>query len=48
MFGQLCPLGTGSFNLLLDINQVKDARYVPDTHCISDMDTNIDVSEYDG
>ena len=32
MFGQLTPLGTGSFKILLDIPEVKLAKYVPDDH----------------
>ena len=32
MFGQLGPLGTGSFKILLDREEVKLAKYVPDDH----------------
>ena len=32
IFGQLAPLGTGSFKLLIDREEVKQAKYVPDDH----------------
>lgn len=32
MFGQLAPLGTGSFKIMLDREEVKQAKYVPDDH----------------
>jgi hypothetical protein len=32
MFGQLAPLGTGCFKLLLNREEVKNAKYVPDLH----------------
>jgi hypothetical protein len=45
MFGQLAPVGTGFFNLILDVNAVKEARYIPDTHRITDIIDPIDYIE---
>jgi len=30
MFGQLCPIGTGSFDLILNKKVLSDAKYIPD------------------
>ena len=42
----MAPLGTGSFKIALDIDKVKLARYVPDNHRITDIDNEIEMSEY--
>jgi len=30
LLGQLCSLGTGSFDLIVDVQKLKDPRYIPD------------------
>jgi hypothetical protein len=47
MFGQLCPLGTGSFKILLDRESVKQAKYVPDDHINKPGDLEMIQEEYE-
>jgi len=48
MFGQLAPLGTGSFKLLLNREEVKLAKYVPDLHINIQGDNDlINMMEFD-
>lgn len=46
MYGQLAPLGTGSFDLLLDINQNEKQVYIPDSEIHIDMRDNIHIIDH--
>ncbi len=44
MFGQLAPLGTGAFELMLDTSKLKDARYIPDKNLVTEVN-NFELEE---
>lgn len=47
MFGQLAPIGSGSFKLLFDINKTikEDFRYIPDTDVFSFLEQEIKIDQ---
>lgn len=47
MFGQLAPLGTGAFKLLLDREMIKTAKYVPDDHNNKPGDLEMIVEDFE-
>ena len=45
MYGQLAPLGTGSFDLLLDVNVNEKQVYIPDNEIHIDIRDNVHIIE---
>ena len=45
MFGQLAPLGTGAFEILLDTSALGKARYIPDRNLVTDTHFELEDDE---
>ena len=43
MFGQLAPMGTGTFDILLDLKQNEKQVYIPDNEIHLDIRDNVHI-----